>query len=86
MGTDDLQNDSNLLRVKKTVCDRLELDENEVTLTSLFHEEHGADSLQAIEILAALEEEFDIEIDQANLVRMVNLQGVYEVVAETMGW
>ncbi|MFI9051732.1 acyl carrier protein [Streptomyces sp. NPDC053427] len=86
MGTDDMQNNANLLRVKKIVCDRLELDENDVTLTSLFREEHGSDSLQSIEILAALESEFDIEIDQAHLAGMVNVQGVYEVVAEIQGW
>jgi acyl carrier protein len=70
-------------RIKEIVCDILELDEDEVTDTSLFNEDHGADSLRAIEILAALEKEFKIEIDQAELGRMVNLKGVGEVVAET---
>jgi acyl carrier protein len=77
--------DPTLAKVKKIVCDRLELDEGEVTLTSLFHEEHGSDSLQSIEILAALESEFDVEIDQAQMVRMINVQGVYDVVVETLG-
>ncbi|MCW7944012.1 polyketide-8 synthase acyl carrier protein [Streptomyces hygroscopicus] len=85
MGTAE-ENNANLMRVKKIVCDRLELDEEEVTLTSLFRDDHGADSLQSIEILAALESEFDIEIDQAHMARMVNVQGVYEVVAEIVGW
>jgi acyl carrier protein len=70
------------VRIKEIVCDILELDEYEVSDTSLFNEDHGADSLRAIEILAALEKEFKIEIDQAELGRMVNLQGVGEVVAE----
>jgi acyl carrier protein len=70
------------VRIKEIVCDILELDEDEVSDTSLFAEDHGADSLRAIEILAALEKEFKIEIDQAELGRMVNLQGVGEVVAE----
>lgn len=69
------------VRIKEIVCDILELDEDEVSDTSLFNEDHGADSLRAIEILAALEKEFKIEIDQAELGRMVNLQGVGEVVA-----
>ncbi|MGA5227107.1 phosphopantetheine-binding protein [Streptomyces koyangensis] len=86
MGIEEERYDANLDRVKKIVCDRLELDEDEVTLTSLFHEEHGSDSLQSIEILAALEADFDIEIDQSQLPRMVNVKGVYEVVAETIGW
>jgi acyl carrier protein len=70
------------VRIKEIVCDILELDEDEVSDTSLFNEDHGADSLRAIEILAALEKEFKIEIDQAELGRMVNLQGVGTVVAE----
>ncbi|MEV3896776.1 acyl carrier protein [Streptomyces anulatus] len=68
--------------IKDIVCDILELEEDEVTETSLFKEDHGADSLRAIEILASLEKKFSIVIDQAELGRMVNLTGVEEVVAE----
>ncbi|GGW82072.1 acyl carrier protein [Streptomyces lucensis JCM 4490] len=69
-------------KVKEIVCEILELEEDEVTDTSLFREDHDADSLRAIEILASLEKEFKIVIEQSELARMVNLQGVYEVVAE----
>ncbi|GAA2711250.1 MULTISPECIES: acyl carrier protein [Streptomyces] len=68
--------------VKEIVCDILELEEDEVTDTSLFIEDHGADSLRAIEILASLEKEFGISIDQSELAQMVNLERVYQVVAE----
>ncbi|MFF2148843.1 acyl carrier protein [Kitasatospora sp. NPDC058190] len=68
--------------VKEIVCDILELDEDEVSDTSLFIEDHGADSLRAIEILASLEKEFGITIDQSELSEMVNLERVYQVVAE----
>jgi acyl carrier protein len=68
--------------IKEIVCDILELEEDEVTETSLFNEDHGADSLRAIEILAALEKQFHVVIDQAELGRMVNLKGVEEVVNE----
>ncbi|WP_242586318.1 thioesterase domain-containing protein [Streptomyces sp. MST-110588] len=47
---------------------------------------HNADSLRAIEILAALEKQFAVVINQSELPRMVNLKGVYEVVAESAGW
>ncbi|MFH8370246.1 acyl carrier protein [Streptomyces sp. NPDC018031] len=72
--------------IKDIVTDILEIDPDEVTETSLFKEEHDADSLRAIEILAALEKEFDVVINQSQLARMVNLQGVYEVVSEAAGW
>ncbi|MFJ9845034.1 acyl carrier protein [Kitasatospora sp. NPDC101155] len=68
--------------VKEIVCDILELDEDQVSDTSLFIEDHGADSLRAIEILASLEKEFGITIDQSELSEMVNLERVYQVVAE----
>lgn len=67
-------------RIKEIVCEILEIDPDEVTETSLFKEDHDADSLRAIEILASLEREFGVEIDQSELSRMVNLRGVYEVV------
>ncbi|MFI1258731.1 acyl carrier protein [Streptomyces netropsis] len=75
-----------LAKISEIICDILELEEDEVTETSLFKEDHGADSLRAIEILAALEKQFGIVIDQSELSRMVHLKGVYEVVAESAGW
>ena len=53
--------------IKEIVCDILELEPEEVTETSLFKAEHGADSLRAIEILANLERSFGVVIDQAEL-------------------
>ncbi|MFD3875205.1 acyl carrier protein [Streptomyces sp. NPDC058623] len=72
--------------IKDIVCDILEIDPEDVTASSLFKEDHDADSLRAIEILASLEKEFNIVINQTELGRMVNLDGVYEVVAEAADW
>ncbi len=73
-------------RIKEIICDILELEENEVTLTSHFVEDHGADSLRAIEILASLEKEFGVVIDQSELARMINLEAVFQVLSETAAW
>ncbi|QUQ65767.1 acyl carrier protein [Kutzneria sp. CA-103260] len=78
--------DERSVKIKEIVCRILELDEDEVTDTSLFQEEHGADSLRAIEILASVEKEFNIVIDQDKLSQLVNLKGVYDVVADAAGW
>ncbi|HEX6339703.1 acyl carrier protein [Umezawaea sp.] len=69
-------------QIKEIVSEILEIDPAEMTDTSLFKEDHDADSLGAIEILSALERTFSVEIDQAELTRMVNLEGVIAVVAE----
>jgi acyl carrier protein len=68
--------------IKNIVCEILEIEPEEMTDTSLFKEDHDADSLGAIEILSSLERTFGIEIDQAELTRMVNLDGVVAVVNE----
>ncbi|WP_406200616.1 acyl carrier protein [Kitasatospora sp. NBC_01560] len=78
--------DERLETIKDIVCDILEIEEDEVTEVSLFKEDHDADSLRAIEILAALEKKFGVVINQSELPRMVNLKGVYEVVSEPAGW
>lgn len=75
-----------MARIKEIVCDILEIEPEEMTPTSLFKEDHNADSLRAIEILSALEKEFGVVIDQGELPRMVNLEGVYAVVAESGNW
>lgn len=73
-------------KIRDIVCDVLEIDEDELTLEGRFSEDYGADSLRAIEILGALEQQLGVVIDQSELARMVDLQGVNDVVAETAGW
>jgi acyl carrier protein len=49
-------------RVKKVVIDNLEVDEEQVTPEASFATDLGADSLDTVELVMALEEEFNIEI------------------------
>ena len=72
--------------IRTIVSEILEIDADVMTETSLFREDHDADSLRAIEILASLEREFKVEIPQQELARMVNLAGVYDVVKERARW
>lgn len=72
--------------IRTIVSEILEIDADVMTETSRFKEDHDADSLRAIEILASLEREFKVEIPQQELARMVNLAGVYEVVKERAHW
>jgi acyl carrier protein len=76
--------DGRMQTIKEIVCEILEIESDEVTETSLFKEDHGADSLRAIEIVAALEKRYSVVIEQAEFPRMVNLRGVYDVVVEAV--
>lgn len=49
-------------KVKAIIVDQLGVDEDAVTMESSFLEDLGADSLDIVELIMALEEEFDLEI------------------------
>ncbi len=71
--------------IRAIVLDVLELDSEELTPTSRFKEEHDADSLLAIEILARIERQLKVQIPQSELAKMTHLDAVYEVVCRHMG-
>lgn len=49
-------------KIKKITAEQLNVSESEITLTSNFKEDLGADSLDLFELVMALEEEYDVEI------------------------
>jgi len=51
-----------LERVTKIIVDRLGVDETEVTQAANFKEDLGADSLDVVELVMQLEDEFEMEI------------------------
>lgn len=61
-------------KVKEIIVDQLGVDEEEVTLKASFIDDLGADSLDIVELIMALEEEFGIEIpdDEAEKIATVN--------------
>lgn len=82
----DTIKDERMADLREIAVEVLEIDDDELTETSLFIEDHDADSLRAIEILARIEKHFKVEIPQSELPKMVNLESVYDVVAQYAGW
>jgi acyl carrier protein len=78
--------EENKEQIRNLVSRVLQIDPAALTEESRFQEDHDADSLRTLGILAALEDEFDLRIDQSEVIRIVNLAGVYAVVAEAAGW
>jgi acyl carrier protein len=64
---------STLDNVKKVVIKKLEVSEEQVVEGASFIEDLGADSLDVVELVMALEEEFDIEIpdEEAEKIKTV---------------
>ena len=61
-------------RVKKIVCEQLGVKESEVQNTSFFVEDLGADSLDTVELVMALEEEFETEIPDEEAEKLSTVQ------------
>jgi acyl carrier protein len=61
-------------RVKKVVVEQLDVAEDEVTPQASFVEDLGADSLDVVELVMGLEEEFDIEIPDEDAEKIATVQ------------
>jgi acyl carrier protein len=60
-------------RVKRVVAETLKVDQDRVTDNARFVEDLGAESVQSIELVAAFEEEFDIDMDEEAALQVKNV-------------
>ena len=69
------------LRVKKIVSEQLGANEADVKNESSFVDDLGADSLDTVELVMALEEEFDCEIPDEDAEKITNVQQAIDYVS-----
>ncbi|MFB5660599.1 acyl carrier protein [Alteribacillus sp. HJP-4] len=65
-----------LERVQKIVVERLGVEESEVKLEATFKDDLGADSLDVVELVMELEDEFDLEISDEEAEKIVTVADV----------
>ena len=63
-------------RVKEIVCEQLGVSDEEVTPQASFIDDLGADSLDIVELVMALEEEYEIEISDEDAEKIKTVQDV----------
>jgi len=61
-------------KVKKIVAEKLSVDEADVVPGASFVDDLGADSLDLVELIMSMEEEFDIEISDEDAEKLVTVQ------------
>jgi acyl carrier protein len=69
-------------RVKQIVAEQLGVDEDQVTAEASFMDDLGADSLDTVELVMALEEEFDIEIPDEDAEKIQTVQDAVDYITE----
>jgi len=72
-------------RVKKIVAEQLGVKEEEVTLPASFVDDLGADSLDTVELVMALEEEFETEIPDEEAEKITTVQLAIDYVKKVQG-
>ncbi len=71
-------------RVKKIVAEQLGVKEDEVTKEASFVDDLGADSLDTVELVMALEEEFDCEIPDEEAENITTVQQAVDYVNKNL--
>ena len=71
-------------KVKNIIVEQLGATESSVTMEASFIDDLGADSLDIVELIMALEEEFDIEIPDADAEKVVTVGDVVEYIKENV--
>lgn len=72
-------------RVKKIVVEQLGVKEEEVQTSSSFVDDLGADSLDTVELVMALEEEFETEIPDEDAEKITTVQQAIDYINAHMG-
>ncbi|MBO6009656.1 MULTISPECIES: acyl carrier protein [Ruminobacter] len=67
-------------RVKKVIVEQLGVNEDEVVLSASFIDDLGADSLDTVELVMALEEEFDTEIPDEDAEKITTVQSAIDYI------
>jgi len=72
-----------LERVTKIIVDRLGVEESQVTLEASFKEDLGADSLDVVELVMELEDEFDMEISDDDAEKIATVGDAVNYIKST---
>lgn len=69
-------------KVKKIIVEQLGVAETSVTMEAFFIDDLGADSLDIVELIMALEEEFDMEIPDEDAEKIVSVSDVVDYIKD----
>jgi len=72
-------------KIKKIICEQLEVDEKDVIPEASFVDDLGADSLDQVELIMAMEEEFGISISDEEAEKIATVQNAIEYIEKNAG-
>ena len=76
--------DANFERFTKCAVEVLSVDTSQITLEARFGDDLDADSLDLVELVMALEEEFDVTIEESELEGIETVAGAYAMITNKL--
>ncbi len=76
--------DDNFARFQKVAVDVLSVEADKVTMEASFADDLDADSLDLVELVMGLEEEFDVSVEEDELEGIETVKGAYELVTNKL--
>jgi acyl carrier protein len=73
-------------KIRKIICEQLEVNEKDVVPEASFVDDLGADSLDQVELIMAMEEEFDISISDEEAEKIVTVRDAIEYIEKNQEW
>ena len=77
--------DEVLARLKEIITDRLDVEADQIVPEASFVEDLGADSLDLVELIMGIEEEFDIEIPDEDAEKLTSVGEAMNYTLEKIG-
>ena len=74
-----------LKKIKEIISQQLGIDPDEITLESSFVDDLGADSIDMVELVMAMESEFDIEIAEKDAEGIQTVSDAVEYIKKSIG-
>lgn len=80
-----MQSEEIMAKLKELVIDRLNVEEEQIKPDASFVEDLGADSLDIVELIMGIEEEFDVEIPDEDAEKLTNVAEALAYVKGKLG-
>ncbi|MFC1579383.1 acyl carrier protein [Thermodesulfobacteriota bacterium] len=72
-------------KVKKIICEQLDVPMEDVVSAASFVDDLGADSLDQVELIMAMEEEFDVSISDEDAEKIATVQDAIDYISNVQG-
>jgi len=72
-------------KIRKIICEQLDVPEEDVVMDASFVDDLGADSLDQVELIMAMEEEFDVSIPDEDAEKIATVKDAVNYVMNAIG-